>query len=187
MTQKKQTETTKRKSTNEIIEDHGDWLLVDISTPKHPDATMAVDTDVFHRHEGGRILAVLNNTCKYIYAQCCVNKKLKQFHRTVINAGDLCVDHIKHGSKSFIDNRVGNLRVATYSQNNMNVGLQRNNTSGTTGVLWDKYYSCWKSQISINGKNKHLGFFDNIDIAIGARQQAEREYFGEFAYKGDVK
>jgi len=49
---KTETATTRSyKRTNDIIEDHGDWLLVDISTPKFPEATMAVDTDVFKEHK----------------------------------------------------------------------------------------------------------------------------------------
>ena len=34
---------------NKILEDHGGWVLVDISTPKFPDATMKVDKDMVCR------------------------------------------------------------------------------------------------------------------------------------------
>ena len=33
-----------------------------------------------------------------------------------------------------------------------------------------------------DGKNKHLGYFADIQDAIKARKEAEKKYFGEFAY-----
>ena len=179
---KTKTETT-RKFTNDIIEDHGDWLLVDISTSKHPDATMAVDTDVFDAHEGGRISATLTGG-EYIYARCKYNKKLYYFHRDVIDAGELDVDHIDPTTENFVDNRRRNLRVVTSTQNHMNSRKRSNNTSGITGVRWSKRDGNWRATITVNGKRKHLGCFGNIEFAIGARQQAERELFGEYAFGG---
>lgn len=180
----KQTETPAYKYTNDILEDHGDWLLVDISTPKYPEAAMAVDTDVFNAHEGGRICAVANSNCKYIYAVYSKNKKTHLFHRDAIDVGDLEVDHVAHGTKVFIDNRRSNLRPATRGQNATNQGVRSNSTSGVTGVTWDGWAGKWMAHITVNWKKKNLGRFDNIEIAIGVRQQAEREYFGEYAYKG---
>ena len=180
-------ETPKRsyKRTNDILEDHGGWLLVDISTPKFPDATMAVDRDVFEAHEGGRIVPSMLTGNRYIHAVYRCKNKIKYFHRGVIDIphGMEC-DHIQHGTISFIDNRRSNLRAVTRGQNGLNRGVSSNNTSGVTGVCWNKATSKWNSRIRINGKTKHLGLFDNIEIAIGVRQQAEREYYGEYAYKG---
>ena len=181
----KQTASVTAKFTNDIIEDHGDWLLVDISTPKHPDATMAVDADVFEAHEGGRIGANDRGFNKSIYAVYRRNKKSCRFHRDVLDAGDLQVDHINPTTKIFVDNRRSNLRVVTHRQNMMNRRVQSNNASGIPGVSWDKTAGKWIACISIDNKTKTFGRFDNIDFAVGARQQAEREYFGEFAYKGD--
>ena len=64
----------------------------------------------------------------------------------------------------------------------MNVGIKRNNTSGVTGVSWDKAENKWKAQIGINNKMIHLGRFDNFDEAVKARQEAEQKYFGEYSY-----
>jgi hypothetical protein len=69
----------------------------------------------------------------------------------------------------------------------MNRRKRHDNTSGVTGVCWDKLKEKWRVQIKVRGKSNFLGSFDNIDIAIGVRQQAEREYFGEFAYQGEAK
>ena len=182
---KTETATTRSyKYANDIIEDHGDWLLVDISTPKFPEATMAVDTDVFNAHEGGRISARQTSGSRYIYARHSYNQKTYHFHRDVIDAGDLHVDHIDPTTETFVDNRRRNLRVVTPSQNGMNRRKRSDNTSGIPGVRWSKRYGKWHSSIVINGRKKHLGSFDNIIFAIGARQQAEREYYGEYAFGG---
>jgi len=183
----KATETT-RKFTNEIIEDHGDWLLVDISTPKFPDATMAIDTDVFDAHEGGRIFADANKSAKYIYAKYNYKGRMSLVHRDVIDVPDgMEIDHITHGTMNFIDNRMCNLRLATHSQNIMNQGTHVSNTSGARGVTWHKRDKRWIAQITLNKKQLHLGYFEDKNDAIEARKQAVENYFGEFAYEGGEK
>jgi len=173
----------KLEKTNDIIEDHGDWLLIDISTDKHKNSSMAVDTDVWDNYNSGRVYAIKYAKDKYIYAKYSEKRKPKSFHHVVIDKVDgVLIDHIIHGDSSFIDNRRSNLRYATNSQNTMNQGLKRTNNSGKTGVHFNKRRDKWVSTIYINGKLNHLGYFDNIDIAIGVRQQAEREHFGEYAY-----
>ena len=174
------------KRTNEILEDNGDWLLVDISTPKFPDATMAVDKDVFDAYEGGRIGAKLP-TChhKYIYAGFNSAKKYHYFHRLVIECNGMQLDHISHGTMSFVDNRRSNIRIVTESQNQMNRSIFANNKSGVPGVHWYKKTGKWMAYIWLEGKMVYLGLFDNIEFAIGARQQAEREYFGEYAFNAE--
>ena len=182
------TTATTRKFTNEIIEDHGDWLLVDISTPKFPDATMAVDTDVFDAHEGGRVWAYKDVRGKYIYAKYNYNGKIFRVHRDVIDVPDgMDADHITHGTMNFIDNRKCNLRLATRSQNNINQSLNSSNTSGVKGVCWYKRSQKWNARIKVNGKRLHIGYFEDKNDAIEARKQAEEKYHGEFAYDGGEK
>ena len=101
-----------------------------------------------------------------------------------LDIGDkLYVDHINHNVN---DNRKTNLRVCTNSQNNMNKGLQSNNTSGVTGVTWFSRDNKWAAQIKINGKHIHLGLFNNISDAIAARKAAEEKYFGKYSYDNSM-
>ena len=93
-------------------------------------------------------------------------------------ADDLQVDHINGDCR---DNRAENLRLATASQNNMNTGLRRNNTSGVKGVSWCKLRSKWFAQIYVSGTNMRLGFFDDINDARRAREEAELRLHGEFS------
>ena len=109
-----------------------------------------------------------------------------RLHRIVMGVMDkdwrqYQVDHI-HGEKSRNDNRKSNLRIATVSQNGMNKGIQSNNTSGVTGVNWDKRRNKWRARIKIDEKEKYLGEFVNFEDAVKARKDAEEKYFGEYAY-----
>lgn len=74
-----------------------------------------------------------------------------------------------------------NLRPATCQQNASNRSKMSNNTSGFTGVVWDKKNQVWVANICINYKRIYLGRFHNKDEAIVARLNAEQKYFKEFA------
>lgn len=87
-------------------------------------------------------------------------------------------DHI---DRNELNNRKNNLRYCTERQNHMNRSLNRNNTSGVTGVSWDTAHSRWMAQIGVNGKYIKLGTFKNKDDAIICRLKAEVKYYGEFA------
>lgn len=172
------------KRTNKILEDHSDWLLINISTSKHPGATMAIDAEVWKRREGGRVYACCSAR-KYIYAHHHVNGKHRYFHHQALpKKSGLEIDHIKHGTMTHIDNRRSNLRCVTMSQNQMNKGKPSNNTSGIQGVFWNKTAKKWHAQIYRDGQQKHLGVFADISDAIDARKAAELKYFGEFAFNG---
>ena len=46
------------------------------------------------------------------------------------------------------------------------------------GVCWSKSNNKYKAYIKIDGKQKHLGYYDNLDDAIKARKQAEETLRG---------
>lgn len=89
------------------------------------------------------------------------------------------IDHINGDT---LDNRIANLRLATRAQNGANQGLRRNNTSGVKGVSWDAKRGRWFASITIEGKSKALGRFDDFDDAVAARKAAEDEHHGVFAH-----
>lgn len=90
------------------------------------------------------------------------------------------IDHI-NGNR--LDNRLENLRFVNRTQNNMNKGLRCDNTSGYTGVAWDKSKGKWVVQIQIDGKNKHIGRYASKKDAVNARIKAEEKYFGDYRRK----
>jgi len=90
---------------------------------------------------------------------------------------DYEIDHID-GNR--INNKPSNLREATRSQNQTNLGITKRNKSGIRGVWWDKNRKKWASQIQKNHKVKSLGRFDTIEEAYQAYKNASIEIHGEF-------
>lgn len=89
---------------------------------------------------------------------------------------------VDHWNDCGLDNRKENLRVATQNDNAHNRGKHQNNSSGVPGVSWHKQHGKWHAKIMLNGKDKHLGYFNDLEDAKAARQAAERKYFGKFQY-----
>ena len=87
-----------------------------------------------------------------------------------------------HANRNSLDNRKSNLRKANLQENNRNHSLRKDNTSGISGVNWNKRRNKWCARINNNDKERiSLGYFDDIKDAIIARLQAEKKYYGEFA------
>lgn len=99
-------------------------------------------------------------------------------HREIAKAkeGDI-VDHI---NRNGLDNRRGNIRIATFSQNKCNSKLQKNNVSGYRGVYWRRDREKYQAQIQINGVKIRLGNFKSIDEAHEAYKAASLKYHGEY-------
>jgi hypothetical protein len=93
-------------------------------------------------------------------------------------------DHI-HGKSTNNDNRKSNLRVATDSQNHMNMRLSARNTSGVTGVSEHKCGG-WVAHIKA-GKITKSKFFKNKSDAIKQRKEWEALYFKEYSYENSQK
>jgi hypothetical protein len=87
------------------------------------------------------------------------------------------VDHINNNK---LDYNVRNLRYVTNQENQMNSKLSSNNTSNYKGVTFHKPINKWRAQIMINGKNKYLGDYINIEDAVNARVKKAKELFGEY-------
>lgn len=54
--------------------------------------------------------------------------------------------------------------------------LHKNNKSGYKGVTWLDSRQKWLAYIGFKGKQINLGYYDNKDDAIKARQKAEEKY-----------
>ena len=124
-------------------------------------------------NEGYFISTERGNRTKFVYLS-----------RTIMNVTDNTydVDHINH---NLADNRKSNLRIVTRTQNNMNRSLQSNNTSGVTGVCFDKKADKWCARITVNKQTFYLGWFTNFEDAVKARRDGELKYFGEYRYKNN--
>lgn len=76
------------------------------------------------------------------------------------------------------DNRIKNLRAATYAENNVNRPAIRN---GLKGATFDKGTGLYVAQINVQGKNKFLGRFPTEEEAHFAYTRAAQTVYGEFA------
>ena len=83
------------------------------------------------------------------------------------------IDHV-NGVRD--DNRIENLRAVTRAENLRNQAMRRTNTSGVMGVSWHRAAGKWQSMVTADGKQIHLGLFDDKDAAAAARADAEIEY-----------
>ncbi len=84
------------------------------------------------------------------------------------------VDHINRVRD---DNRFINLRDATQSQNNANVGLRKDNTSGYVGVGWSPTLQKWRAYITIHKKLITLGHFNTPEEASAVRGAKHRALY----------
>jgi len=96
----------------------------------------------------------------YIYPQ--INGTHVLHHRIIaacylgLDIADLKVE-VDHINRIKTDNRLVNLRLVTCQQNHFNLGAK--------GYCWNKRARKWQAQIRINGKNKHLGYYDHEEDA----------------------
>ena len=77
------------------------------------------------------------------------------------------VDHL---NRDKADNRLQNLREVTKSQNQWNRGLQKNNTSGVSGVSWCNFTDRWAVTIKVGGAKCRLGRHDTLFDAAAVAQ-----------------
>jgi hypothetical protein len=106
-----------------------------------------------------------------------INGKGIKLHKLLMNTSN----KVDHKNRLKYDNRRNNLRIATNSQNGMNIDIRKDNTSGVTGVGWHSKNNCWRARITVNGQEIHLGNYNIFEEAVKARQEAELKYFGEFS------
>lgn len=83
------------------------------------------------------------------------------------NGFKIIIDHIDNNK---LNNNVSNLQLISVRENTSKD--RKNKTSKYTGVSWYKITNKWKSSIRINGKVKHLGYFENELDASNAYQSA---------------
>lgn len=79
------------------------------------------------------------------------------------------IDHI-NGNRA--DNRIKNLREVTRKANSENHAIASNNTSGATGVNFDKKSGRWYAKIA----GRYLGMSATFEEALALRKAAELDH-----------
>ena len=115
------------------------------------------------------------------YGQVRVAEKLHYTHRVIWlwHHGEM-PKYIDHADGDRRNNRIENLRAATWAQNQRNTGKRRQGTSKYKGVF--RAAQKWLAQICHESKTRHLGSFDTELEAALAYNAAALELSGEFAF-----
>lgn len=126
---------------------------------------------------------LVGHVCKDIgYRKIFYNGRQVLEHRLVwfFEYGSFPDGQIDHINCDRTDNRVINLRIATYSQQRANTRLSAANSSGFKGVSYRKDKNKWVAEVKLNGCKKHLGYYKTPELAHDAYVQAAKKIFGEY-------
>lgn len=116
-----------------------------------------------------------------IYVIDCNGNKIQE---TILEIPEgLYVDHINLDT---LDNRKSNLRFCNHRENLCNRNLQSNNTSGISGVHWNKNRRTWYARVKYYGQEIHLGAYHSFQEAVQARNEGMKWLYGEFGRYNDV-
>lgn len=101
-------------------------------------------------------------------------------HRLIVGAAP--GDQVDHKDGNGLNCTRSNLRICSAAQNRMNVAPTKSNTSGYKGVHWSKRKQKWCASISVQSKNRYIGYFVSKEDAARAYDSKASELFGEFAW-----
>lgn len=90
-----------------------------------------------------------------------------------------CLDHIDGNP---LNNKIDNLRPATFSQNQYNKKTPKHNKSGFKGVY--KYKDTWRARLTVDKKLIHIGYFNTLEEAASAVKKARQHLHQEFFNHG---
>lgn len=135
----------------------------------------------WHYNRSGHLISTEPNSNKRAF-----------LHRKVMEPvpDGMMVDHINHPSRNQpkYDNRKQNLRFVTSRQNTINSTIRSDNTSGVTGVSYNKRTQKWIVRINIApNKRVVIGSYNNFEDAVNARKEAETQYYGDYSYNVNNK
>lgn len=98
-------------------------------------------------------------------------------------AGEWPPGLVDHEDLDRTNDRWSNFRLATSSQNKANGTVYANNLIGIKGVsrVGKMKSKPFRARIQVEGRPKHLGYFETEEGANAAYMVAAEKYFGEFA------
>jgi HNH endonuclease len=132
------------------------------------------DTSV-HSKVRGKLAGTVNSNGYRVIA---FDHTLIRVHRLVwlIETGSWPTDMIDHINGYKDDNRIGNLRECTNTQNQWNTQRRTLGLKGAQKLRNGR----WRASILVDDKNQYLGYFDTAEEASAAFYEAARKLHGEF-------
>lgn len=157
---------------NKLSDEYGDYY---IGWTSNTHKEFYIDADDYEKVRYHCWYEIYNKDKTYSYPMSHIDNKNIKLHQFIVGK---YVDHI---DRNPFNNRKNNLRKCTHQENCWNRRAHIDGSSGFAGVCWDEKTLKWRAYITINNKQKSLGYFVNKDDAVRARLKAEIEYFGEFS------
>ena len=148
------------------------------------DAFYYQDGKLMRKHSSGNYKAhtEVGSSAGSRYAATTFKGKRMLVHRIIYaimhNEMPEMLDHINGNS---LDNRIENLRKANASQNGQNKKTMPSNKSGAKNVHWLNSRNKWRVCIRINKTIKHIGLFDDLELADLVATEARNKFHGKFA------
>jgi hypothetical protein len=102
-----------------------------------------------------------------------------QMHRVILGAPPGV--EVDHRNGNGLDNRRGNLRLATASQNAANRPKTHGRFSEFKGIVWVRGAMRWQAQLHLNGKTIRGRLVTSREEAARGYDDLARQHFGEFA------
>lgn len=140
------------------------------------------DADLFSRIKDIKwYVSYKSRKGRQIYIVDCHGRPLHQVLFSTRKGMEL--DHINLDT---LDNRRCNVRFCTHQQNQINQPLQKNNTSGVSGVSYYPPRKKYRARIKISQLDIHLGYYDTFQEAVQARNVGMECMFGEYGRYNNV-
>ncbi len=98
------------------------------------------------------------------YKRCRIHRLIAEHFIPKVEGKEL-IDHIDQNKTN---NNINNLRWCNKSENRINTGMRKDNTSGYKYISWDKSKNKYVFQIRRNGK-RHIKRFKTLEEAIEYR------------------
>lgn len=131
-------------------------------------------------YKAGDIAGYVHSKRKYAYVT--INKVRYLVHRLIyIFFYGYAPDMIDHIDLDKSNNRIENLRPATYFGNNQNKKVRKDSSTKVKGVQYLAKHNRFWARITAYGKTKSLGYHKTIEEAAKAYEQAARELHKDFA------
>ena len=137
------------------------------------------EKDTGYKYYGGRGITVCDRW-----------KKFENFYDDMYES---YLKHVEeHGEENTSIDRIdnngnyesSNCRWTNQTKQLINQRERSDNTSGHTGVSWHKLRNKWRAYITIDGKIKHLGYFEEKEMAIRVRRAYEARYYNTIQING---
>ena len=140
------------------------------------------ETGIFRSRRTGRIFTARNSKG---YLQVALRSRAYYAHRLawLYMHGEWPAHQVDHINGDRTDNRICNLRLATPSENQCNMGVKRHSQVGLKGVA--KVKNRYRAVIRKDRVRYHLGYFTTPEAASAAYSAAASRLHGDFAFVDD--